>query len=362
MNYSERARKITYKYPFLSSLGIHVNFWLLSFTLYALLRHFFIKSLSFLIEIPIRLNLIQELTEIWILAIIYAVILNFIDYRIDRRYSSLSFSWSIILRVIIYFLVFLLMWFIGSTYFQKVVMEDVELPADSFKYQFMALLIYTSISVILFGFISQMNKTYGPGVLIPILFGYYRTPVREYRIFLFADLKSSTTLAEKLGMLKYSSLIQDCFSIANTILPRHDAQVYQYVGDEIVLIWPAYQKHDFLNALNYYFDFTEKLNERSDYFKSEYGALPEFKAGINCGEITAVEVGNIKREIAYHGDNINIAARLEAMASKLNVHVLVSEGFYSQIKETDQYRFDYLDEIQLKGKLKKTRVYTVSQA
>jgi adenylate cyclase len=41
-------------------------------------------------------------------------------------------------------------------------------------------------------FINQVNKKYGPGILIPLLLGRYRNPKEEDRIFLFMDLKSST--------------------------------------------------------------------------------------------------------------------------------------------------------------------------
>ena len=86
-------------------------------------------------------------------------------------------------------------------------------------------------------FINQVNKKYGPGVLVPLLLGKYRNPQEEERIFMFMDLKSSTTVAEELGHLKYSSFIRDCFMDINQVLLPFNAQVYQYVGDEIVVTW-----------------------------------------------------------------------------------------------------------------------------
>ena len=58
---------------------------------------------------------------------------------------------------------------------------------------------------------------------------------------MFLDLKSSTTHAEQLGHIKYSQLIQDCFYELTEVVTRREAQIYQYVGDEIVLTWP-YEK------------------------------------------------------------------------------------------------------------------------
>jgi adenylate cyclase len=34
------------------------------------------------------------------------------------------------------------------------------------------------------------------------------------------------------------------------------------------------------------------------------------------GKVTAVEVGEIKRDIAYHGDTLNITARIQSICNK----------------------------------------------
>ena len=54
-------------------------------------------------------------------------------------------------------------------------------------------------------------------------------------------------------------------------------------------------------------------------------AAPEFKAGLSEGKITVTEVGDIKREIAYHGEVLHTAARLEKMCNNLNQKLLVTE-------------------------------------
>ena len=100
------------------------------------------------------------------------------------------------------------------------------------------MLIYNIAIELLITFINQVNKKYGPGVLLPILLGKYRSPKEEERVFLFMDLKSSTLIAETLGHLKYSAFIRDSFMDINSILSKYNAQVYQYVGDEIVITWP----------------------------------------------------------------------------------------------------------------------------
>ena len=112
------------------------------------------------------------------------------------------------------------------------------LSEESWPIVFFLLGVYYFFMTLVISFVNQVNKKYGPGILIPLLLGRYRNPKEEDRIFMFMDLKSSTTTAEQLGHLKYSSFIRDCFSDINEVLYPFRAQVYQYVGDEIVVTWP----------------------------------------------------------------------------------------------------------------------------
>ncbi len=92
--------------------------------------------------------------------------------------------------------------------------------------------------MLVINFIIQVNKKFGPGVLVPLLLGQYRNPKEEERAFLFMTLHSSTRIAESLGHFRYSSFIRDCFIDINKVMTNvHDAEVYQYVDDEIVISW-----------------------------------------------------------------------------------------------------------------------------
>ena len=52
-------------------------------------------------------------------------------------------------------------------------------------------------------FVFQMNAKFGQGTLWKIITGKYRRPKEENRIFMFVDLNSSTTIAERLGAKNY---------------------------------------------------------------------------------------------------------------------------------------------------------------
>jgi len=184
--------------------------------------------------------------------------------------------------------------------------------------------VYFAFFIMLTNFVIQLNKKFGPGQLLSLFFGKYHHPVIEERIFLFTDLRSSTTYAERLGHLRYSKLIQDCFRDLNAVAPKYRAEIYQYVGDEAVLTWPVEEALNEANCIRVYFAFTNRIRKRADYYERKYGFVPEFKAGANGGTVTVAEVGNIKREIAYHGDVINTASRIQEVCNKYQKRFLVS--------------------------------------
>ena len=46
-----------------------------------------------------------------------------------------------------------------------------------------------------------------------------------------------------------------------------------------------------------------------DFYLSHYQVVPEFKGGMDMGLVTVAEIGDIKRDIAYHGNVLNTASR-----------------------------------------------------
>ena len=66
--------------------------------------------------------------------------------------------------------------------------------------------------------------------------------------------------------------------------------------------------------------------------------------------MTAVEVGNIKRDIAYHGDVLNTAARIQALCNEYDQHLLISTELLGKIHLGRTLRVEKLGHVLLKGK------------
>jgi adenylate cyclase len=174
---------------------------------------------------------------------------------------------------------------------------------------------------------------------------------------MFLDLQSSTKHAEKLGHIKYSKMIQDCFNDLGVVV-ENEAEIYQYVGDEVILIWKLRDGLRNQNCINAFYSFKNQLLKKQAYYLETYNCMPFFKAGLNEGIVTMTEVGKYKKEIAYHGDTINTAARIQGKCNELKQELLISGNLKDKLGIT-RFTFDKLDSIALKGKEKKVLIYAI---
>lgn len=119
-------------------------------------------------------------------------------------------------------------------------------------------------------FILQINDKFGPGMFFKFLAGKYYQPREEERIFMFLDLKSSTSIAEKIGNKQYFNLLNDVFTdITNSIL-MSNGQIYQYVGDEVVISRELAEGLDQANCIQCFARIKNKLLKRTEYYKPEF--------------------------------------------------------------------------------------------
>lgn len=227
---------------------------------------------------------------------------------------------------------------------------------------FRAIVLYVFLSAMVFSFIKISNEKFGKGVFLKMLLGKYKKPTEEYRIFMFLDLQSSTTIAETLGHYKYSQLIQDCFYDLNKLVPKYSAEIYQYVGDEVVLSWPYKKGLANNQCVKLFFSFQDLLISRASRYQHKYGLVPKFKAGMHGGKLMVAEVGVVKKELAFHGDVINTSARIQSECNNYGVSILVSEQLITDLEKTKDYTQKSLGSVLLKGKNEKMNIYTLDRA
>lgn len=294
----------------------------------------------------------------------FAVLEHISDTRIIRKHS---FGQIILFKTLFYIISLVLAIVIIYYFFYFTGIYPIEyLTFDIFSYltleSVLSMFLMILLTILLLNFIIQVNRKFGPGNLRNMLTGKYAKPVDEQRIFMFLDLNDSTTLAETLGHLKYSELIQNCYRDLTNVVLKYQADIYQYVGDEVVLSWSITRGLYRSNCIKTYYAYEKVLRKRSGYYMNKFGIIPEFKAGIDMGTVTATEIGDIKREIAYHGDVLNTASRVQHLCKKLHEKLIITEKVSRHLTLSNGFSKKNIGEINLRGKKGVTSLYSISFA
>ncbi len=212
-------------------------------------------------------------------------------------------------------------------------------------------------------FVLQVSDKYGPIIFGDFLLGKYFRPTREERIFMFLDIRSSTTIAEKLGEVKYFNLVNDFIKDCTESILASRGQIYQYVGDEIVVTWKVKKGAENANCLRCFFNIQNVIEEHAAYYLEAYGVVPEFKAGLHYGFVMAGEIGLVKKEIAFSGDVLNTTARIQSMCNGLGVDLLISKYLLDRLPQAIPFiqNAQPMGDISLRGKRKKVMLYTLTK-
>ena len=228
--------------------------------------------------------------------------------------------------------------------------------------RFWITVLYFVVASIVFSLFRIANDRFGRGNFIQVLIGKYKRPKEQEHVLMFIDLKDSTKIAERLGHKKYSQFIQDCFIDLNLSLSNFGAEVYQYVGDEAVIYWPSNKGFKNNNCINLFFAFQNRLKRRSKYYSKKYTFNPEFKAGLHFGKLMVAEIGTIKKDLAFHGDVINTASRIQSLCNNFSKHLLVSESILENLNISETHYQLISQDMELKGKEERLKIYAISKA
>ena len=311
--------------------------------------------------------------QILIMASLAVTLAGFFTGYIELRYldpwlNHLHFGRRLLLKLLAYALVFSLIILItfplAASLEMNISLRDPRVWSRYLDYLFSITHLSTALqlgmSLLLSLFYAEISEFMGQGVLRNFFTGRYHQPVEEDRVFMFLDMKSSTTMAEQLGHGTYFRLLKayyDCFSDA---IIEHEGEIYQYVGDEIILSW-RYREGGIDNRpLDCFFAMRDSLRAKAAWFEKHFGVAPTFKAGLHLGRVTTGEIGTIKKEILFSGDVLNTTARIQGLCNSYRVDLIVSERMLHLFDLGASKQAEHLGEASLRGRQAPLDLFTVS--
>lgn len=227
------------------------------------------------------------------------------------------------------------------------------------NFAYWSIIIYISVTIMIALFLSEISQYLGDGVFFNFLFGRYHRPRQETRVFMFLDMKSSTTIAESLGHRKYFDLLTAYYADMTDAILETSGNIYQYVGDEIVVSWTKNKGVYANNCIKCFTKISKRIEEKKEYYLKGFGLVPEFKAGYHIGEVTTGEIGIIKKDIIYTGDVLNTTARIQAECNTYKAKALISGNLLKELQKEDPISFTQIGELLFRGKTESIQLYSV---
>ncbi len=178
---------------------------------------------------------------------------------------------------------------------------------------------------------------------------------------LFSDIRSFTTISEKMDAQALVALLNEYFTDMVEIVLDEGGVVDKYIGDAIMAVYggtnpgPDDALHAVRSAVRMRGALV-KLNERL----VARGIEPlRIGIGVHSGIVVAGNIGS-DQHMSYTviGDAVNLASRLETATKELGEDVVISEDAYHRVKTKVMTR--PLKEITVKGRVAPVMTYAVT--
>jgi class 3 adenylate cyclase len=244
----------------------------------------------------------------------------------------------------------------------QLVLYDRPLTTIWLSGDFPKILALSFILSVIFGAIFELTRLIGGRVLLNVILGRYRHPIREERVLMFLDLAGSTSLAETLGEVRMQELLTRFFFDIDGPIVAHGGEVHAYVGDEVIVTWPLSAEVSAGQCLDCFFALKERIEELAESYRREFGSIPRFRAGLHAGPVVISECGDSHRQIAYFGDTMNVTARLQEHCKALGQPLLVSADLLKRVRPGPDLQVEALGQAALRGRAAAVDIFAVKRA
>ncbi len=319
---------------------------------------------------PVPEGAIYPTWELFVFAMVSTFIGGSIVGVLEVIYGNRMFRKASLLQTIAYkFILYLVFFFVlvAIVYPIAVMIElstGIGDPAVWQKFRvfwgslaFWSTVVQLGFSLVLALLYAAISENLGHTVLLNFFTGRYHRPNEEERIFMFVDMTGSTLIAEQLGHVRYFDFLQRYYEDMADAIIMHRGEVYQYVGDEIVITWPIEKGVTNANCVRCFFAMQAALEKHTQRYEKVFGHIPQFKAGMHLGTVMTGEVGALKQEVVFTGDVLNTAARIQGLSKAMGDTLLVSDALIAALGWETLAEDQYLGPMELRGKNATIGVY-----
>ena len=177
---------------------------------------------------------------------------------------------------------------------------------------------------------------------------------------LFCDIRSFTSMSEKMAAAEVVSLLNRYFTALGQCITAHHGIINKYIGDAIMAIFgaPVASQNSAEDAFAAALDMRKALEKVNKEFAED--GLPQlrFGIGIHTGPVFAGTIGAENRmEYTVIGDTVNTASRLESLCKNYTTDLLLSEAAVEKLGNGGKLTF--VADAQIRGKTEPMKIYTI---
>lgn len=172
----------------------------------------------------------------------------------------------------------------------------------------------------------------------------------------FTDIEGFSTVSERLSPQELAEALNEYFEATCEIIDRYGGVITQFQGDLMLITFNAVTRDEnhAVNAMKTAIGIRELTQKR----KFRHGGKLPTRCGVNTGEIVIGAIGSKERLcFTVHGDQVNVAARLEQLNKKHGSYILAGEATVQACGS--KFRFNEVGDVTVRGRKGKTRIYTV---
>ena len=305
-----------------------------------------------------------------IIGLLIAVIASIFEfYLYERSIRQHRFITVLIIRSLFYLFIILTI-MVAEIGIARMIKEKISvselLKHEAFNYylfggEFMSSFFYTLALVIIINFSRQISRKLGHGVITSLITGRYYHPREQEKVFMFLNIPSSQAIIDQITRMNFHLFINEIVYDITLPILSNNGIIYQYVEDEIVIVWNYNSGTVNATSIRCFFDLKDKIHEQREKYLRKYGVYPSFKAAIHCGQVVKGEIGYIKTEIVYHGDVMNTTSRILDACHKMDKEIIISNNFLEAINLPVIYESTKCGDIQLKGKKDPMELFTIEE-
>jgi len=176
---------------------------------------------------------------------------------------------------------------------------------------------------------------------------------------LFTDIEGFSTISEKVSPQVLSAMLNDYFTALSEAIACHGGAIIHFQGDALLVGFNTVvaDADHAANALRTALGIQKICGER--LFGP--GITLKTRCGVNTGPMTVGAVGAGEQLVfTCHGDEVNVAARLEQLNKQHGTYVLASHS--TRMAAGDEFAFREIGAITVRGRATPTVVYAVEGA